>query len=43
MGITYLKKQILNMLKNKIVVIEKIDVIWMNSNKLLVESLNRLI
>jgi len=42
MGITYLKKQILNMLKNKIVVIEKIDVIWMNLNKLLVESLNRL-
>lgn len=42
MGITYLKKQILNMLKNKIVVIEKIDVIWMNLNKLLVKSLNRL-
>lgn len=37
MGITYLKKQILNMLKNKKVVIEKIDVIWMNLNKLLVK------
>jgi hypothetical protein len=37
MGITYLKKQILNMLKNKKVVIEKINVIWMNLNKLLVK------